>query len=233
MAERRWGSRKRKAKILIALAALGFALCGSVQAQPQIIDDNGRVTAMEEAEKFEIDHPPREITSTSPDGHWIFCHQHFGSHAGVNHLYRSQDGLKFEPALKNFDMEAWNFFCKVEGVSPEDANIVNPAEFVLWTPDRSRLLFSLTSRLGLTVKELDAPLRPSNRAGSGYISPRADPEKPGVADWRAYFSLKTQRFELTDELRATNKEARKRWSEGKQLEPTNTGTGEEAQRQKH
>jgi hypothetical protein len=56
-----------------------------------------------------------------------------------------------------------------------------------------------------------------------------------TASWqvRSSFNLKTQRFELTDELRATNKEARKRWSEGKQLEPTDTRTDEEAQRQKH
>jgi hypothetical protein len=38
--------------------------------------------------------------------------------------------------------------------------------------------------------------------------------KLGVEDWRAYFNLQTQRFELTDGLRAHNKEARKRWSEG-------------------
>ena len=68
---------------------------------------------------------------------------------------------------------------------------------------------------------------------SGYVTARANPEKPGVEDWRAYFNLRTQQFELTDELRATNKEARKRWSEGKQLEPTDTRTDEEAQRQKH
>jgi hypothetical protein len=115
---------------------------------------------------------------------------------------------------ENFDEQAWKFFCKIEGVSRKDAEFVNPAEFVSWSPDGSRLLFSLTSRLGLTVKELDAPLRPSNRTASGYISPRADPKKAGVADWRACFNLKTQNFELTDELRATNKEARKRWSEG-------------------
>ena len=177
MAERRWGSRKRKAKILIALAALGFALCGSVQAQLQIIDDNGHVTALPTEANEDFDHPPpREITSTSPDGHWIFCFQHFGSNAEVSHLYRSQDGLKFEPALKDFDMQAWKFCCKVEGVSRKDADIVNPAEFVSWTPDGSRLLFSLTSRLGLTDKEGDAPLRPSNRTVSSYIRPRADPK---------------------------------------------------------
>ena len=135
----------------------------------------------------------------------------------------------FETA-EDFDTKAWDFFCKVEGVSRKDADIVNPAEFVSWTPDGSRLLFSLTSRLGLTEKELDAPSSPSQKARSVYS--RSDPERPGVADWRAYFNLKTQRFELTDELRATNKEARKRWSEGKQLEPTDTRTDEEAQRQK-
>jgi hypothetical protein len=207
-----------KTKITITTTlALGFALCGSVQAQEKIIDDNGRVTVME-AENINVDHPPRIITSTSPDGHWIFCFQHFGSHAEVNHLYRSKDGLRFEPALKDFDTQAWKFFCKAEGVSRKDTEMVNPAEFGSWSADGSRLLFSLTSRLGLTVKELDAPLRPSNKTASGYISPRADPGKPGVENWRAYFNLKTQRFELTDELRATNKDSRKRWAEGKQLE---------------
>jgi hypothetical protein len=176
MAERRWGSRKRKAKILIALAALGFALCGSVQAELQIIDDHGRVATVKVENIKEDGPPPIEVTSTSPDGHWIFCFQHFGSPAEVNHLYRSQDGLKFERALKDFDMQAWKFCCKVEGVSRKDADIVNPAEFVSWTPDGSRLLFSLTSRLGLTDKEGDAPLRPSNRTVSSYIRPRADPK---------------------------------------------------------
>ena len=130
MAERRWGSRKRKAKILIALAALGFALCGSVQAELQIIDDNGRVATVKVENIKEDGPPPIEVTSTSPDGHWIFCFQHFGSHGQVSHLYRSQDGLKFEPALKNFDDHAWKFFCKVEGVPREDAYIVNEVEFV-------------------------------------------------------------------------------------------------------
>jgi hypothetical protein len=221
-------SRKRKAKILIALAALGFALCGSVQAQLQIIDDNGHVTALPTEANEDFDHPPRIITSTWPDGHWILCYQHFGSHAGFNRLYRSQDGLKFEPVLEDFDMEAWKFFRKVEGVSRKDTEFVNEAEFVSWTPD-GKLLFSLESRLGLSEKEI---LRPSKMTTPGY-TPRSDPAKPGVADWRAYFNLKTQRFELTDELRATNKEARKRWSEGKQLEPTDTRIDEEAHRQKH
>ena len=258
MAERRWGSRKRKAKILIALAALGFALCGSVQAQDKYLDDQGRVITREQAEAANLPDPWREIVSISPDGHWLLCFRHYGSHWAENYLYRSDDGVRFVPAQKeldkkdlearrryasefsntshfetaeDFDTKAWDFFCKVEGVSRKDADIVNPAEFVSWTPDGSRLLFSLTSRLGLTDKELDAPSSPSQKARSVYS--RSDPERPGVADWRAYFNLKTQRFELTDELRATNKEARKRWSEGKQLEPTDTRTDEEAQRQKH
>ena len=136
----------------------------------------------------------------------------------------------FETA-EDFDTKAWDFFCKVEGVSRKDADMVYPAEFVSWTPDGSRLLFSLTSRLGLTEKEFFG-LVP--RPPHGYIVSRVDPKKPGVADWRAYFNLKTQRFELTDELRGTNKEARKRWSEGKQLEPTfYENLRKEAQRQKH
>jgi hypothetical protein len=80
---------------------------------------------------------------------------------------------------------------------------VYPAAFVSWSSDSAKLLFSLTGRLNTTDKELTV---------DPYA--RNDRKKLGVADWRAYFNLKTQQFELTDELRATNKEARKRWSEG-------------------
>jgi len=81
MAERRWGSRKRKAKILIALAALGFALCGSVLAQDKFLDDQGRVIiTREQAEAANLPQPWREIVSISPDGHWLLCYRHYGSH---------------------------------------------------------------------------------------------------------------------------------------------------------
>ena len=206
-----------KMKITITTTlVIGYALCGSVQAQDKMLDDNGRVVPLGTKLKSPPPHPI--IVSISPDKHWLFCFRHFGSHASENYLYRSEDRSQFVPAVKDFDTQAWKFFCKAEGVSGKDTDIVNPAEFVSWSPDGSRLLFSLTSRLGLTIKELDAPLPPSNKTASGSVSHRADPGKPGVENWRAYFNLKTQRFELTDELRATNKDSRKRWGEGKQLE---------------
>jgi hypothetical protein len=102
--------------------------------------------------------PQPDIVSMSPDKHWLFCFRHYGSHWSENYLYGSKDGTRFVPALKDFDMQAWKFFCKVEGVSRKDANIVDPAEFVSWTPDGSRLLFSLTSRLGLTDKRTGRPV---------------------------------------------------------------------------
>src|SRR6266699_3157360 len=50
----------------------------------------------------------------SPDENWIFFHQHYGSHAGANYLYRHKEGLKFEPAFEGFfDDEAWKFSTKV------------------------------------------------------------------------------------------------------------------------
>src|SRR4029077_13485781 len=95
------------------------ALCGSVQAQQQIIDDNGRVAAME-AENVNVGYAARIITSTSPDGPWIFCFRNFGSHWESNYLYRSRDGLKFEPAFKGRDNGVWKNFHEVEGVSFDD-----------------------------------------------------------------------------------------------------------------
>lgn len=233
---------KTKTKLIVLAALVALPL----QAEDKFLDEQGRVISREQAEAAKLSEPWKWIVSISPDGHWLFCHAHYGSHWGENYLYRSDDGVQFGPARKesdekelearrryaregsnashiesaeNFDDQAWKFFCKAEGVSSRNTEFVDPAEFVSWTPDGNRLLFSLTSRLGLTLKELDAPPRPSNSTASGSISPRADPKKLGVEDWRAYFNLKTKNFELTDELRATNKEARKRWREGKQLEP--------------
>jgi hypothetical protein len=164
-------------RILVALVLALLMPC-AVQAQDHKIIDakTGQIRPSSDADFDDVLEPPVMVNSASPDGQWLFCFRHYGSHAEVNSLYRSGDGLKFVPVLKDFDKAAWKFFCKIEAVSSKDVEFVNPAEFVSWSPDGSRLFFSLTSRLGLTVKELDTPLRPSNRTASGYISPRADPK---------------------------------------------------------
>jgi hypothetical protein len=100
MAERRWGSLKRKAKTLIALAAL-VAL--PLQAQDKYLDDQGSVITHEQAEAANLPDPWREIVSISPDGHWLLCHRHYGSHWGKNYLYRCDDGVRFVPAQKELD----------------------------------------------------------------------------------------------------------------------------------
>jgi hypothetical protein len=230
MADERWGSRKRKAKTLIALALVAL-VARPLQAQDKYLDDQGRVITDKQAEAANLPFPWREIVSISPDGHWLFCHRHYGSHWGENYLYRSDDGVRFVPAQKEldknklearrryasefsntshfetaeeFDTKAWDFARAVEHIKVTKPVDVSSAEFVSWSSDSAKLLFSLTGRLNTTDKELT-------------VDPysRNDRKKPGVADWRAYYNMRTQQFELTDELRATNKEARKRWSEGK------------------
>jgi hypothetical protein len=42
--------------------------------------------------------PWRNIVSISPDGHWLLCFRHYGSHWQENYLYRSDDGVQFVPA---------------------------------------------------------------------------------------------------------------------------------------
>jgi hypothetical protein len=152
-------------------------------------------------------------------------------------LYRSDDGVRFVPAQKEldknklearqryasefsntshfetaeeFDTKAWDFARAVEHIKVTKPVDVYSAEFVSWSSDSAKLLFSLTGRLNTTDKELTV---------DPYA--RNDRKKPGVADWRAYYNMRTQQFELTDELRSTNKEARKRWSEGN--DSTNSG----------
>ena len=219
------------------LIALAFALPFTSQAQDKYLDDQGRVTTREQAEAANLPHSWRNIVSISPDGHWLICFRHYGSHWQENYLYRSDDGVRFVPAQKeldkkalearrrytsefsntsdfetaeNFDTKAWDFVSAVEHIKVTKPVDVYSAEFVSWSSDSAKLLFSLTGRLNTTDNELTV---------DPYA--RNDREKPGVADWRAYYNMRTQQFELTDELRVTNKEARLRWSEGN--DSANTG----------
>ena len=203
---------------------------GGLQAYDKCLDDQGRVITGEQAEAANLASPWGEIVSISPDGHWLLCHRHYGSHWGENYLYRSDDGVRFVPAQKElnknklesrrryaseisntshfetaeeFGTKAWDFARAVEHIKVTKPVDVYPAEFVSWSSDSAKLLFSLTGRLNNTGKELTVDPNSGN-----------DQKKPGVG-LRAYYNMRTQHFELTDELRATNKEARKRWSEGK------------------
>jgi hypothetical protein len=134
--------------VVVALAALPLR----AQGPTSIIDASGHVRAGRESDLADPMKPPLIIDSTSADRHWIFCHRHYGSHASVNSLYRSEVGLKFVPVLKDFDKAAWKFFCKTEGFPEKEVQLVYPAEFVEWNADGSRLLFELTSGLGHTLQ---------------------------------------------------------------------------------
>jgi hypothetical protein len=135
----------------------------------------------------------------SPDENWIFFHQHYGSHAGANFLYRHKEGLKFEPVFKeSFDGEAWKFSRRVEGVPRKKNFIVGEVEFQEWSPDSGRLLFQLYGNLDGTLED--------------RVNEAKEHKKSGVSGWWAYYNTKAGKFELTDKLRAANKGARKRWT---------------------
>jgi hypothetical protein len=136
----------------------------------------------------------------SPDERWLFFTYRQGSHATPSHLYRREIGLKFVPQSNySFDDRAWEFFCQNEDVPLEQIDIANSVTFIEWR-DASRFLFKLTGRLGLTQANFET---------------RNDSDKPGVSGWAAYYNCDTGKFELTDELRAENKDAARRWGEGK------------------
>ena len=78
--------------------AHAFALPFTSQAQDKYLDDQGRGLTREQAEAANLPLPWRNIVSISPDGHWLLCSRHYGSHWQENYLYRSDDGVQFVPA---------------------------------------------------------------------------------------------------------------------------------------
>jgi hypothetical protein len=180
------------------LIGLAFVLPFTSQAQDKFLDDQGRVITREQAEAANRPELWRDIVSISPDGHWLLCFRHYGSHWSENYLYRSDDGVRFVPARKEsdkkelqarrqyaaseysnasyfetaeaFDKKAWNFARAVEHIKVTKPVDIYPAEFVSWSSDSAKLLFSLTGRLNATDNELTVdPYARNDRKKPGAI----------------------------------------------------------------
>jgi len=128
----------------------------------------------------------------SPDQKWIYESLSYGSRMNGAQLFKSKEGLKFEPLQRNFEEAVWEFFGREEKIEksrvPYFAGDSHEGiiDFVAWSPDSNRVL--LTLRVG----DFDGV------------------RQRGVYLWYLYFNTKEGRFELTDRLRAANKGAWKR-----------------------
>src|SRR5215217_434423 len=128
----------------------------------------------------------------SPDQKWIYESLSYGSRMNGAQLFKSKEGLKFEPLQRNFEEAVWDFFGREEKIEksrvPYFAGDSHEGiiDFVAWSPDSNRVL--LTLRVG----DFDGV------------------RQRGVYLWYLYFNTKEGRFELSDRLRAANKGAWKR-----------------------
>jgi len=147
---------------------------------------------------------PLPIAFISADEQWIFCTKPVGyTDSSVPLLYRHKQDLQYELATpERFENAAWKFFSREEKV--DEKMIGRPREeggaqhrsidFVDWSSDSRRLLLALSASTGLPEK------------GSGGTI-----FKTGIGWWLCYLNTETGKFELTDRLRATNRDARKHW----------------------
>jgi uncharacterized protein YecT (DUF1311 family) len=108
--------------------------------------------------------------------------------------------LQYEPASPACLLEsAFHFFSQQEKIDEKligmrtdaDTRLIN---FVDWSPDSRRLLLAVSASIG-----------PAEEGSGGNIF------KKGVGWWLCYFNTGNSKFELTDRLRAANRDARKRW----------------------
>ena len=122
----------------------------------------------------------------SPDEQSIFAQVHYGSGMGGARLYQRKKDLKFERVMD--EKPIWKFFEKqaLKGKKRPSDWGVEIIDFVGWSPDSARVLFSL--RTGKRV------------TGEGSF---------GYYDWRAYYNVRSGKFEVTDYWRALNRSARK------------------------
>jgi hypothetical protein len=122
----------------------------------------------------------------SPDEQWIFAQVHYGSGMGGARLYQRKKDLKFERVMD--EKSIWKFFERqaLKGKKRPSDWGVEIVDFVAWSPDSTRVHFSL--RTGKRV------------TGKGSL---------GYYDWHAYYNVRSGKFELTDDLRALNRSAHK------------------------
>jgi hypothetical protein len=120
----------------------------------------------------------------SPDEQWIFADVHYGSGMGGARLYQRKKDFRFERVMD--EKPIWKFFEKqaLTGKKRPSNWGVEIVDFIAWSPDSARVLFSL--RTGRRV---------TGEASLGYY------------DWHAYYNVRSHKFEVTDYLRALNRYA--------------------------
>jgi uncharacterized protein YecT (DUF1311 family) len=148
---------------------------------------------------------PLPMAFISADEQWIFCTKLVGyTESSVPLLYRHKQDLQYELATpERFDTAAWKFFSREQKVDEKMIGMPREGEeggaqrrfidFVDWSSDSGRLLIALSASIG-----------PPEKASGGIF-------KTGVGWWLCYFNTETGKFELTERLRAANRDARKRW----------------------
>ncbi len=133
----------------------------------------------------------------SPDEQWIFSDDSLCP----ARLYHRKGELEYvqEPteclreAAFRFLAEQEKIDEKLIGMRAENDVDTRVIDFADWSSDSRRLLFALSASIG------------SEDKGGGGIF------KTGIGWWLCYFNTETGKFELTDRLRAANRDARKRW----------------------
>ncbi|HEX3419656.1 MAG TPA: lysozyme inhibitor LprI family protein [Candidatus Udaeobacter sp.] len=132
----------------------------------------------------------------SPDETWISASDNSCS----AHLYHRSVELRYEPASPPCLLEsAFHFLSAQERIDEKLIGMRTDADmrsinFVDWSSDSRRLLLALSASVG-----------PPEEGSGGNIF------KKGIGWWLCYFNTGTGKFELTDRLRAANRDARKRW----------------------
>lgn len=140
----------------------------------------------------------------SPDDRWVFIAWSGAGYwpVGIAELYRIADEGSLRPEFatkERFDRLAWRFLAEQEKI--DESTIAQPRSaseagrvlaFAAWSADSARLLVSLS-----------APF--AEQKNDSVIRQR------GIGSWLCYFNVRSGEFELTDRLRAFNRDARKRW----------------------
>ena len=140
----------------------------------------------------------------SPDDRWVFIAWSGAGYwpVGFAELYRIADEGSVRPEFatrERFDRLAWRFLAEQEKIA--ENTIAQPRSaseagrvlaFGAWSADSARVLVSLS-----------APF--AEQKDDSVIRQR------GIGSWLCYFNVRSGEFELTDRLRAFNRDARKRW----------------------
>jgi uncharacterized protein YecT (DUF1311 family) len=136
-----------------------------------------------------------DLAFISPDENWIYS-----SDSVCNaRLYHRTGEFQYEPTC--LVDRAWQFLSEQEkideklvGMRAENDVDRRGIDFADWSSDSGRLLLALSASIG-----------PPEKGSGGAIF------KKGIGWWLCYFNTETGKFELTDRLRAANRDTRKQW----------------------